>query len=404
MTIDSPIVSALSLNGQRRALVLIAGAQLAVLSLWFSASAVAPEMLSAWGADGASAAVLTIPVQIGFVLGALTSSVAHLGDRIPARRLFFVSALFGSALNLGLVAVGEGGLGLAVVLRFGVGFVLAGVYPSGLKAVAGWYREGRGSALGIFIGALTVGTALPHLVRGLGLEWQGVVGAASVFAAGGSVLMLAAGDGPHEPPLTRFSWSHFGAVVRHRGFRLATAGYLGHMWELYAAWTWIGTYLAASGVARPSALAFMAIAVGGPGAWAAGRIADRKGRTVAAGGAMVMSGTMAALTAAVFSAPLWVLMSVVLVWGVTIVADSAQFSAMTTEVVPGELQGTALALQTSVGFLLTLVTIWLVPVLADASSWRWAFLLLVPGPVAGTVAMARLRSSSWAASLAGGRG
>jgi len=395
----------MSVPGQGRALLLIATAQLLALALWFSASAVAVSLGDAWGIAEGDLYLLTIPVQIGFVIGAVASAIANLADRVPSRKLFFVSALAGAAVNAGLIALGRGDLVLVVGLRFLTGVALAGVYPSGMKAIAGWFVERRGTALGVLIGALTLGSALPHLVRGVGLDWQLVLGAASLLAVAGAGLMSLAGDGPFETPTSAFSWSHLRTVVDNRGFRLATVGYIGHMWELYAMWTWIAAYIAATEYGGSASLVtFAVIAAGAPGSWLAGRLADSNGRTLAAGGAMVLSGTAAALTAVVFNAPVRVTLVVLVVWGFTIVADSAQFSAMVTEVVPGEVRGTALTLQTAVGFTLTLITIWLVPQIAEATSWQWAFLVLVPGPVVGTVAMARLRSSEWASALAGGLG
>jgi MFS family permease len=218
-------------------------------------------------------------------------------------------------------------------------------------------------------------------------------------------MMLSAGDGPFDTATSAFSWHHIRSIASNRGFRLATVGYLGHMWELYAMWTWVAFYIAATDFrGSTSMVAFAVIAVGGVGAWLAGRLADRRGRTLVAGGSMAISGTAAALTAVVFNAPSWVTIALLLIWGLTVVSDSAQFSAIVTEVVEDEVRGTALALQTALGFMLTLVTILVVPLIADRSSWQWAFLILVPGPIIGTIAMVRLKRSDWALRIAGGRG
>ncbi len=391
-------------RGQRRALVLIACAQLFALSMWFAASAVADALQRAWGIPDGRVSLLTIAVQAGFVLGAFGSALANLTDRVPARRLFAVSAVLGAAANACLLAVGEGGLAIAVLLRFVVGITLAGVYPSGMKAIAGWFIRGRGAALGLLVGALTVGSALPHLIRGLGLDWRAVLATASGLAVASALMMLAAGDGPFETATSSFSWTHIRGLARHQGYRLATLGYLGHMWELYAAWTWVTAYLIASGSGAASTWTFVVIAIGGPGAWLAGRLADRRGRTLAAGGSMVLSGSMAGLTALVFGGPGWMVMPVLLLWGFTVVSDSAQFSAMVTEVVDDEVRGTALTFQTALGFMLTLVSIWLVPTVAAETTWRFAFLTLVPGPFVGTLAMMRLRRSPWIRRVAGGIG
>jgi len=403
----SPVMAwnSMHVEGQSRALLLIAGAQLLALSLWFSASAVADSLQSAWELTDAQVPLLTLAVQIGFVVGALLSALLTLADRVKARYLFAVSAIAGALINGLLVILGPGDLPIVVAVRFLTGMALAGVYPSGMKAIAGWFKEGRGTALGILIGALTVGSALPHLIRGLGLDWQIVLLAASVLALLSAGMMLGAGDGPFDTAISAFSWSHVRNIIGNRGFRLATIGYLGHMWELYAAWTWVAFYVAATEFSGSSSVvAFAVIAVGGIGAWLAGRLADRRGRTLAAGGSMVISGAAAAATALVFNAPSWVMIGVLLIWGLTVVSDSAQFSAIVTEVVDDKVRGTALTLQTAFGFMLTLVTISVVPLIADSTSWQWAFLILVPGPIVGTIAMVRLKQSPWAAQIAGGRG
>ncbi len=234
--------------------------------------------------------------------------------------------------------VGVGGLSVAIGLRFLVGVALAGVYPSGMKAVAGWFREGRGAALGVLIGALTVGSALPHLGRGLGLGWQAVIASASAAALVAAVIMHRVGDGPFDTQTAPFSWSHISSLVRHDGFRLATVGYVGHMWELYAMWTWVAAYLLAAGHDAPGVV-FVVIASGAVGSLLAGSIADRHGRTIAAGGSLIISGSMILATPAVFHAPLVIMLPVVVVWGMSVVADSAQFSAVVTEVVGEQVWG-----------------------------------------------------------------
>ncbi len=398
-------------SGQRQALAGVAFSQLLVLTLWFSASAVTPQLESQWGLTSGEAAGLTLAVQVGFVVGALASAAFGLADIVPARRLFLVTAVGGATVNAGVAALDGQGFAIALALRFLTGVALAGVYPSGLKVMAGWFRRGRGMALGVLVGALTVGSAGPHLIRGLGFDWQGVIVGASGLALLGAVIMqLTVRDGPYEVPPSRFSWGHVGKVVRNRGVRLSTYGYLGHMWELYAMWTWAASFLAASAVATglddgwvPVAT-FFVIASGGVGAWLAGVLADRFGRTLVAGAAMTISGSIALLSPVLFGAAPVVLVIAFLLWGATIVADSAQFSAMVTETADDATRGTALTLQVALGFLLTLVTIRGVPLIADAAGWRWAFPWLALGPALGVVAMVRLRRSPVAARLAGGLG
>jgi MFS family permease len=403
-------MTAAPVPGRTRALGLIAFGQLLVLSLWFSASAVSPQLAGEWELSASAETGLTLFVQIGFVAGALLISASSIADSIPSRRLFVSSAIVASLVNLGLLAMGEGTVEIALGLRFLTGMLIAGVYPAGLKVMSGWFRSNRGMALGVLVGALTVGSATPHLVRGIGLEWRGVVISSSVLALAGALLMTRVGDGPFEVARQPFRWGQALQAMRSRGVRLSTFGYLGHMWELYAMWTWMAAFLAASsaeaggGYGSISILTFGVIAIGGLGSWVAGLVADRWGRTMVAGGAMAISGTCALATPLIFGASAPIVIPVVLLWGITVVADSAQFSTMVTEVASQEVRGTALTLQTALGFLLTLVTIRGVPLLADALTWRWAFPVLAVGPALGVVAMARLRRSPDSVRLAAGRG
>jgi len=396
---------------QIRALTLIAVGQLFALALWFSTAAVADQLESVWNLTRAETTYLALAVQLGFVMGALTLAAGGVTDAVPARRLFAISALTGAFANGLLVTLRAGDVTIAVGLRFVTGFALAGVYPSGLKAMAGWFRRKRGMALGVLVGALTVGSASPHLISGFGLAWDQVLLTASLLAAVGAAIMaLGVEDGPHETGRSQFDWGQVGRVVANRGFRLATYGYLGHMWELYAMWTWAAAWLAASGAASGSGdgwvsvATFATIAVGGLGAWFAGHWADRLGRTLAAGASLAVSGSCAVLSPLLFGASPLLVVPVFLVWGFAVVADSAQFSTMVTEVAEGSYRGTALTLQTAVGFLLTLVTIRGVPWLADTWGWQWAFPVLAAGPAAGIAAMVRLRRSEFAPLLASGRG
>ena len=384
---------------QRRALTVIALSQLLVLTLWFSASAVAPTLEIEWGMTPGEATWLTLAVQIGFVAGALLSALFNIPDIVNARTLFLGAAWVAAIANAALVALDTDAFPSAVGLRLIVGVALAGVYPAGLKVMAGWFRARRGMALGVLVGALTVGSATPHLVRGIGLEWQTVILVSSVLAAiGGVLLWFTVTDGPYETATSPFSLRLVGEVIGNRGVRLATYGYLGHMWELYAMWTWTAAFLVASADASGdttrwvSTATFAVIAIGGLGSWLAGREADRVGKERIAALAMVISGTCAAVSPLIFGLSPWVVLPVFLIWGFTVVADSAQFSALVTETAIERYRGTALTLQTAVGFLLTLVTIRGVPWIADRLGWRWSFLWLAIGPVLGVAAMIRLRA------------
>ena len=383
-------------TARRRALVVISTSQLLALSLWFSATAVAGQLVVEWNLSSSGRAGLTLAVQFGFVVGAVGLAVLNVADVIPSRRLFLVSAIIGGIVNLGLLAVTAETAWLAFTLRFATGAALAGVYPAGLKVMSGWFQKGRGFALGLLVAAVTVGSASPHLIVGLGVEWEVVIWASSGLALVAGVMMARMSDGPYEVPVQRFRWSQTAAVVRNRGVRLSTFGYLGHMWELYGMWTWIAAFLIASSEAAGQSygsipvLTFAIVASGGLTAAWAGSLADRMGRTRIAAAAMAISGSCALITPLIFGTSPFVVVPILLVWGMTIVADSAQFSALVTETAEDEIRGTALTLQTAVGFLLTLVTIRALPLIADAFTWRWAFPLLAIGPALGVLAMRQL--------------
>jgi MFS family permease len=375
------------------ALALLALAELLGMSVWFSASALAPQLREAWSLSAAQAGWLTSAVQLGFVAGTAAAALLNLADVVPARTYFAVSALAAALCNGALL--GAGGFAPALLTRFGVGFFLAGVYPPAMKMIATWYREGRGFAIGTIVGALTVGKAAPFLMHGL--QHAGiapVVLAASAASAAAGLLVLAGyRDGPFAFERRPFAWSLVGTVLRHRDVRLAIGGYLGHMWELYAMWAWIATFLAAGaglGSRGADVAGFAAIAAGGAGCVLGGVLADRYGRERLTIWAMAMSGACAAVIGLAAAAP-GLVVGVAIVWGFAVVADSAQFSALVTELAPSHAVGTALTLQTSLGFLLTMVSIQLVPHLVGAIGWRWAFVALAIGPVLGIAAMRRLR-------------
>jgi MFS family permease len=398
------------MSDRARALTLVALAELLGMSLWFTASAVAPRIAAEWHLTDATAAWLTLAVQIGFVAGTLLSALANLPDVISARLLFAVCALLASITNA-LFAIYAHDAVTGIALRFLTGAFLAGVYPPGMKVIATWFREGRGFALGVMVGALTFGKASPYLVNAIGSSsWRVNVGVVSVLAAiGGAIILLFVRDGPYALPSQRFDFAQVTAVFRNRGVRLANFGYFGHMWELYAMWTWapamIRASLAASGDPAwlAEAASFVVIASGAAGCVAAGRLADRAGRTVVASAAMAVSGACCAAIGWFFGGSPAVLLIIAAVWGATVVADSAQFSACVTELSDQRYIGTALTLQTCIGFLITTVSIRLLPVVVAHVGWRFAFVVLAPGPLLGIVAMMRLRALPEAARIAQGR-
>ena len=388
-------------------------AELLALSLWFSASAVLPALQREWQLGASGSAGLTVAVQLGFISGTLASALGNLPDVWPPRLLMAGSAVLGALAN-GAVALWVDSLGPALVLRFVTGVAMAGAYPPAMKIMATWFREGRGLAIGILIGALTVGSATPWLIRGLtALPWRHTLLAASALALMSTAIVLGfVREGPHRFPAARFDVRMAAAVFRDRGPRLACLGYLGHMWELYAMWAWIGLFLAesarAAGAARyagldPSMATFAVIAVGALGCWAGGAASDRWGRTAATMTAMAVSGVCAATIGLTYGGAPLATLAVALVWGISVIADSAQFSTAITELSPPAYVGTALTTQTCVGFALTTLSIWVLPSVVAAVGWRWAFATLAIGPFLGVVAMGRLRACPESLALASGR-
>ena len=375
-------------------------AELLGMSLWFAGSAVAPQLQERWTLTVAETGWLTTAVQLGFVAGTAFVAILNLADIVASKRLFSVAATLGAVSNAALLAVD--GFPGALASRFLCGFCLAGVYPPAMKMISTWFKARRGLAVGTIVGALTVGKATPYLVDAIpGATVETIILAGSVAAIAAALLVwIGYRDGPFPFPPRPFTWSLVRTVTGQRQWRLATGGYLGHMFELYSYWAWIPAFLAASAAAGARAggadspmvslLAFSTIAIGGAGCVWGGFVADRVGRERLVMVAMAVSGGCALLIGFAFGASWWVLAPIALAWGFFVIADSAQFSVLVTESVPPHAVGTALMVQTSLGFLLTTVTIQLVPPVVDAVGWQWAFPLLAVGPAAGIAAIRRL--------------
>lgn len=386
----------------RRMLARIAAAELFGLTLWFSATAASPSIAAEFGLGRADTAWLTMAVQAGFVAGTLVSASLNLADVINARRLFALGCIAGASANAAIAAVDTGTAILA--LRFATGAALACVYPPGLKIAAGWFLERRGTALGVVVGALTVGSAFPHLLAwaAAGVAWRSLLLVSSALAlVAAATMVIGVRDGPYVSASAPFNPRAVAAVLRNRRARLAVLGYLGHMWELYAMWTWMPAlataWLAAaggSGLRIGSLVAFVTIASGAVGCVVAGRWADAYGKAEVAGASMAVSAGCCVATAVLFGLPAPVLFALAVVWGFSVVSDSAQFSALVAEHSHRSYVGTALTLQLCAGFLLTMVSMRLLPWTAEAAGWALAPLLLVPGPVLGAAAMRRLATLS----------
>ncbi|MCU1283800.1 MAG: transporter [Acidobacteriales bacterium] len=406
----------------KRTLIILSIAELLAMSLWFAGTAVLPQLAQIWKADLGVSAWLTLAVQLGFVVGALLLATFNISDVFHAPRVLAVSAVAGALFNAGFAFTADHNIALAIILRFLTGATLAGTYPTGMKILAGWFRQGRGLALGILVGALAIGSALPHgvnAVKGIGAEsWRLVVLSSSVLALIAAALVaFFVNEGPYAAASPPFEFRQVTEILsfRNRRLGLANLGYLGHMWELYSLWGWVALLLRQSAIASDAqtqsikALSFMVIAVGSIGCWWAGHASDRavpnrlalisdhqsrvRQRSRVTIIAMGVSGICCLLTAALFR-HFYIVVAISIIWGISVVADSAQFSAIISEVSDPRYVGTALTLQTAMGFLLTVISIRLTAAIGERAGWQWAAASLAIGPAMGIWAMVKLNSAS----------
>lgn len=384
-----------------RSIALLMIAEVAAMSLWFVSAAILPDIVRESDLSSARQAALSSSVQVGFVVGALISAVLGIADRYDPRKVFAASALLAAAANGALVILEPGG-NSAIAARFATGALLAGVYPVGMKITVGWGTSDRGFLVGALVGALTLGSAMPHLIAlGGGAEWRFTVLVASAASVGAGLIVLATQLGPDHRKAPRFDPSAITIAWTNRRVRLAYAGYLGHMWELYAMWAWIGAATAVSySASMPEAdalwlsklTAFLAIGIGGLVCAPAGFWADRIGKAEVAAAAMAISGLSAITAALTFAGPAWITLIVVIIWGIAIIPDSAQFSALVADHSPPEQAGSLMTFQTALGFALTFVTVQVTPVAATQFGWPAVLAAMAAGPALGIVAMMRLRA------------
>ena len=386
-----------------RSIALLILAEMVTMSLWFTSAAVLPDMIREGAIGPMRQALLSTGVQGGFVVGALVVAISGIADRFDPRRVFALSALAAALANAVLLIAPLGGA-MAIAARFATGALLAGVYPVGMKIAVGWGTKDRGLLIGLLVGALTLGSSMPYLAAFLGgTDWQITVIAVSLLAGLGSLLVLAIGLGPHHARAPRFEPGAIKLAWTNRNIRNAYLGYFGHMWELYAMWAWVGVAAAASYSATLSGAeaeslgkltAFLAIGLGGLVCVVAGFAADRIGKAEVTIIAMAASGTAALLTAVTFGGPVWLTFVLIVIWGIAVIPDSAQFSALVADAAPPHLAGSLLTLQTALGFTLTIVTVQVTPNLAAFFGWPLVIAVMALGPAIGIVAMLPLRRSA----------
>lgn len=388
------------MSNKFRSISVLVLAQVSALSLWFISAAVLPDMLLDHDISALAQAALSSAVAAGFVVGALVSAFTGLSDRFDPRKVFascaFVAALSGFALML----LQPGG-SASIAMRFLTGAMLAGVYPVGMKIAVGWGKEDRGLLVGLLVGALTFGSASPHLVAWLGgADWQITIAIVSTLTLVSGGLILLCGLGPYHARAPAFQMSAIAEAWTNKRVRYAYLGYFGHMWELYAMWAWIGvatqisyqaTMNEADAISFSKLTAFLAIGLGGLTCFAGGIMADRIGKAQVTIIAMVISGFAALATAATFGGAPWVTFTFVILWGLAIIPDSPQFSALVADASPPQVAGSLMTFQTAIGFALTIFTVQLTPVFVEATSWPAAMVVMALGPAFGVYFMRKLR-------------
>lgn len=373
-----------------RILPVIVAAQFAGVAIWFAGNAVLGDLQRAWSLPDSALGYVTSAVQLGFIAGTLTFAFLAVADRFSPRLVYLICSLLGALANLSAIAA-DGSLSALLATRFVAGFFLAGIYPVGMKIASGWYQKDLGNALGLLVGALVLGTAFPHLLKGLGQSWPWetvLLGVSALCALGGVLMYRLVPDGPFLKQGAKFDPAALASVFRSRDFRASAFGYFGHMWELYAFWAFVPLALASRpGIDAISLWAFAVIAAGALGCAVGGLVSLRAGSARVAVAQLAVSGACCLLSPLLFAAPEPLFLAFLLLWGVTVVGDSPQFSALNAANAPRELVGSALTIANCIGFAITIFSIQLLNAAAAWMPVQYLFLLLAPGPVFGLLAM-----------------